>query len=498
MRIAFLMVLLFFFGGIAAQEAKLDSIITVEDSTLKQQLQLVADDEALFLVDMARQQRYEEQFFTKEQDNHEYVDSVLDPKTIEDRIVELNKQTPFELTYNPYVHAFINLYVVKKRDVTERIMGLAPYYFPMFEEALLAEGVPLELKYLAIVESALNPKAKSRAGALGLWQFMYRTGRMYGLQSTSYYDERMDPIKSTVAASNYLKDLYKIYGDWNLVIAAYNCGPGNVNKAIRRSGGKKDFWEIRAWLPRETRGYVPAFMAVNYVMNHGNAHGLRAAVPQHQMMAADTVMVSKQVAFETLSTQLNIDIDWLRYHNPMYRYDVIPETKGGATLCLPQAMLGTFLMNEDSLYAFQKQAEQKEQERAGSIVEPKGEEVVHSVRSGEVLGVIAQRYRCNVSEIREWNNLRSSRIYPGQKLTIYTNHPSPAVVKKEPVKSVSPQQPLVVGGKYKYHVVQPGDTLWDIAKKYEEVSVADLKRLNSNLNFKRLKPGDKIKVSKVG
>jgi membrane-bound lytic murein transglycosylase D len=471
-----------------------DSTLLAGD-TLNEEFVITEDDAVLLQLDQLIAERYGTAFLNQSQGDSLIIDSLINDEQFAERIAELDKLTPFDLTYNKYVDAFIHLYLVKKRDVTQRIMGLTPMYFPLFEEALSNAGLPLELKYLAIVESALNPKARSRAGAMGLWQFMYRTGRMYDLHSNSYYDERMDPIKSTEAACRFLSDLYDMYGDWNLVIAAYNCGPGNVNKAIRRSGGKRDFWEIRAWLPRETRGYVPAFMAVNYVMNYGESHGLVAEMPQTPIVSSDTVMVCGPLSFTTLAEKLEVDLEWLTANNPVYRHGHIPEGKKLMTLCLPTEKIGLFLTNEDSLYALHYKKTAKETEQPSAVAQRQGEEVIHRVRSGEVLGTIAQRYRCSVSQLREWNNLYGSRIYPGQRLTIYTNYTPPAVVKKE----VAPQpKPVVdVNGKYKYHVVQPGDTLWDIAKKYEEVTVNDLKRLNSNLNFKRLKPGDKIKVSKV-
>jgi len=464
------------------------------------------DDAVLKQLDEARTEAYKNSFYPQ---NRESITVEMDSMpgeanwpqdTMTKRMELLDRATPFDLTYNMYVEAFIKLYVIKKRAVTEKILGVSPYYFPIFEEALDRYELPLELKYLPVVESALNPKARSRVGAMGLWQFMYPTGKMYGLNVTSYYDERMDPYLSTDAACRYLKTLYKQYGDWNLVIAAYNCGPGNVNKAIRRSGGSRDFWELRKWLPRETRGYVPAFHAINYTMNYTAEHGLYARIPDIPVIHTDTVYVCEATTFETISKALNIPVDQLEYYNPMYRLSAVPKSDKGLCLYLPNDAVGLFIMNQDSIYAMEnKVAEAKKKEGIPTNDPVPANEIIHKVRSGEVMGLIAQRYGVSVTQLKEWNNLWSSRIYPGQSLKIYSNQKvavTTAVKKPEPQKT----EQEVAGnynGEFRYYTIQPGDTLWDIAKKYEQVTVADLKKWNSNLNFKKLKPGDKIKISKT-
>src|SRR5690606_35823122 len=242
---------------------------------------------------------------------------------LEARLKTINDATPIEMEYNQYVKAFINLYVNKKRDLSSIVLGIAPRYFPMFEEVLDRYNMPLELKYLAIVESALNPSAQSWVGAKGLWQFMYRTGKMYDLQVTSFYDERMDPYKSTVAACNYMMDLYKMYDDWNLVLAAYNSGPGNVNRAIRRSGGFKDYWKIRPFLPRETRGYVPAFIAVNYMMNYAEEHHIYPKMAPLTNTLVDTVHIKRSMSFTQISNYIDISEELLAELNPMYKLKFI-------------------------------------------------------------------------------------------------------------------------------------------------------------------------------
>lgn len=270
----------------------------------------------------------------------------FDSLTYAKRFEVLNANSPFSLVYNNYVKGYVNLYAKRRKRITGRMMGLAPIYFPVFEENLDKHNLPLELKYLPIIESALNPKAKSRVGATGLWQFMYRTGKMFDLEATSYYDERSDVYKSTDAACRYLKSLYKMYDDWDLALAAYNCGPGNVNKAIRRSGGKKTYWEIRNYLPRETRGYVPAFIAVNYIMNYGSEHNIFPVKPDIACFKTDTVAVEDHVSFAQISEFLDIPLEYLEYLNPAYKQNFIPNNKEANTLCLPVEKIGDFLTNE--------------------------------------------------------------------------------------------------------------------------------------------------------
>ncbi len=411
------------------------------------------------------------------------------------RLQVLNEATPFDLAYNKYTKAFINLYINKRKGLSRSVLGLAPRYFPMIEEVFDYYEIPLELKYLAVVESALNPSAKSRVGAQGLWQFMYRTGKMFDLNVTSFTDDRMNPYKSTVAAAKYMKDLYKMYGDWNLVLAAYNSGPGNVNKAIRRSGGHKDYWKIRPFLPRETRGYVPAFIAVNYMMNHGNDHGLYANNTLMYDFAVDTIELNRAFSFKQLGDYLKMSEEEIGFYNPMYKLKYIPTLKNKTqTLCLPADKIGLYLTNEKTIYADIRRKDVADS-IAGkikkSVTQP--EMIVHRVRSGEFLGYIAEKNHVTVRQLMAWNNLRSSRLKPGDRLKIYTKG------KPTPVKTQVQSAPATVkSGSYQVHIVKSGDTLWDIAKKYDGTTVNDLKRLNSNLNFKRLKPGMKVKVKSIG
>lgn len=408
-------------------------------------------------------------------------------KVFSERLAKLDAQTPFNLSYNEKVKAFINLYAVRKKELTSRILGLSYLYFPMFEEELDRNDLPLEFKYLAVVESALNPMVKSRAGAMGLWQFMYHTGKIYHLNVTSYMDERKDPYKSTVAACGYFKFLYNIYGNWELVLAAYNCGPGNVNKAIRRSGRKRDYWEIYPFLPKETRGYVPAFIAVNYIMNYSSEHNLYPVKPKIISHEIDTVQVERQLSFEQLSATLGIPVTDIEYLNPCYKKQVIPYFDKPQTLCLPKEKVGLFLNNEQAIYSYIKA--KTDSMETGLIAEEVRK--VHIVKKGENIGSVAKKYDCTVAEIKDWNGLRSARIRPGQKLTVFVLE-KPANPQDENIAVTKEITPAKSDGQnYIYYTIQEGDTLWNIAKN-NGVTLTKLKELNSKIDHDQLKPGTKI------
>lgn len=329
--------------------------------------------------------------------------------------------TEMELVYNPIVRSYIDMYTGRMRNSVGYFLGKADYYFPIFEQALDKAGLPLELKYLPIIESALNPTIVSRAGATGLWQFMIGTGRVYNLEINSLVDERRDPLKSTEAAVRYLKDLYDIYGNWNLVIAAYNCGPGNVNKAIRRSGGKTDYWEIYQYLPRETRGYVPAFIAATYVMNYYSLHNICPNEYEYHQ-STDTIVVDRYMHLQQLSDVLNVSIDDIRTLNPQFKKDIVPGEFKQYTLKLPSTQAVDFEVYKNNVYAY-RSAEFLSHRK---VVEPSGVDAVsgtgrvrHKVRRGETLSVIASKHKVTVSQIKKWNKLRSNNLRVGQMLTIH-------------------------------------------------------------------------------
>ena len=319
-----------------------------------------------------------------------------------------------EMTYNRVVKACIERYARSPKNVGYMLGIGNAYYFPMFEEALERHSVPLELKYLPVIESALNAKAKSPVGASGLWQFMVGTGKIYGLEVNSMVDERRDPRKASDAAARYLADLYKLYGDWHLVIAAYNCGPGNVAKAIRIANGKRNFWEIYPYLPRETRSYVPLFIAANYIMNFYDEHNMCPAVPMFNY-ATDTIMVSDRVHLQQIAEKVGISLDELKFLNPQYRYDIIPGNIKPYPLVVPFEHINSYNLNRDSILAYKPELVKREVKFEPS----EGEVIYYKVKSGDTLGGIAKRYRVSVKSIQKWNKLSSTTIRVGQKLRIY-------------------------------------------------------------------------------
>ena len=350
--------------------------------------------------------------------------------------IERLKRIPsiIEMPYNEVVQKFIDRYSGRLRHSVSYMLGASNFYMPIFEEALETYGLPLELKYLPVIESALNPKAVSRVGATGLWQFMLATGKRYGLEVNSLVDERRDPIKASYAAANYLSDLYKVFGDWNLVIAAYNCGPDQINKAIHRSKGSKDYWQIYPYLPKETRGYVPAFIAANYIMTYYCEHNI---CPMTTRLPAktDTVMVGRNVHLEQIASVCNIDIEQLRTLNPAYRRDIVPGATKLSAVRLPQTEVGKFIDLEDSIYAYnaevlfskrttvevnddvptytRKSSSKRSRKKARSS---RGRSV--TVKSGQTLSEIAKRNGTTVSKLRRLNGIKGSNIRAGKKLRV--------------------------------------------------------------------------------
>lgn len=410
----------------------------------------------------------------------------------EKRLAELDNQTPFQLDFNPEVKRYIDVYSLRRREQVSRMLGLAEYYFPMFEEALDKWDLPLELKYLAIVESALNPHARSRVGATGLWQFMYATGKLQGLTVTSYIDERNDPLKSTEAACKYLNTLYGIFGDWNLALAAYNSGPGNVNKAIRRSGGKRSYWEIRPYLPRETAGYVPAFIAVNYIMNHAADHKIYPTGLKPSFFTTDTVTIREQISFDQISALIDISKEELEFLNPGYRHKVIPKNeKTPYVLILPSYKMGMFIANEDSIYTIAKKDFEQNKAKMPAKEIAMDQKVYHKVRRGEVLGTIAERYGVSVSSVKRWNGLRGNTIRVGQRLAIYPRKMQPvASSSKSPVTKSSTD----AKGNYQMYKVRNGETFYSIAKKYPGISAQNIMDWNNIRNARSLKVGMNLKI----
>jgi len=351
--------------------------------------------------------------------------------------------TEMELAYNQIVRSYIDMYTSRRSSSVAYMLSKGKYFFPIFEQTLDKYGLPLELKYLPVIESALNPVAVSRRGATGLWQFMLPTGKMYDLEVNSLVDERRDPLKSTEAAARYLKDLYDIYKDWNLVIAAYNCGPGNINKAIRRSGGQNDYWAIYPYLPKETRGYVPAFIAATYIMNYYSDHGICPAEYVYPA-SVDTFHIDKTLHLEQVSGILNIPIEDLRVLNPQYKKDIIPGTFKSYPLCLPSLKISQFIAHQDNIYTHRANdllTHRKTVEIEGELAKGKGGSsgkgaVTHRIKRGETLGGIAKKYGVTVAQIKRLNGLKSNNITAGKNLVI-RNAPKTTTKESDPAK---PQQ----------------------------------------------------------
>ncbi|XOV66192.1 MAG: LysM peptidoglycan-binding domain-containing protein [Fluviicola sp.] len=442
-------------------------------------------------------------FYTEAASKTGNVDSVIEKLNFEssdvptysdavycDRLNTLNELSPFHLDCNEATLNTIKFFAEKRRGFIKVCMGRSELYFDMFEEKLDDYGLPIELKYLAVIESGLRPQVKSRAGACGLWQFMYRTGRMFGLEQNSYVDERMDPEKATDAACQYLKKLYGMYNDWNLALAAYNAGPGNVNKAIRRSGNKKTYWEVRPFLPRETQGYVPNFIAAAYMISYHKEHNI---VPEEAMIKyyeLDTMCLQKGVHMETISDLLEISLEDIQRLNPIYKRNYIP--KGVIEpycVTLPLDEIGKLVSLEDSLYSLEK-----EKYDTPTIDDPSTPEqtstststssyAYHKVKSGETLGTIASKHGTTVSELQRLNGLSSSRIYVGQRLKVKaTAKPTTATTTN-----------TTNSGSRQYYTVRSGDTFGRIAQRYG-MSISQLRRLNPGINIDRLSIGQKIRV----
>lgn len=427
----------------------------------------------------------------------------------ENRLARLDANSPFDLVYNPHVKGFIDLYTIRRRQLVSRMMALSQLYYPMFEEVFDKHNIPLELKHLAVIESALNPNARSKCGATGLWQFMYPTGKMYGLNVNSYMDDRSDVYKATEAAAEYLKSLYSMFGDWQMVLAAYNAGPGTISKAIRRSGGKKTYWEIRPFLPAETQAYVPAFIAANYVMNYPVEHNIYAATPRKTYFEVDTAIVKEPMSFTQISAALDVPVDEIAYFNPQYRKGVIPA--GGNMLTLPKAKIGTFIANETAIYASIKSQQLVASENTLAVKEV---QKTHTVRSGEKISTIAKKYGVTVADLKSWNYIGKKGLRPGKKLIVYvraTTTTAPLVKSDAPK---APQTSVAIKastgsatkadsattvklaentGKATTHSVKKGETLYSISKKHH-IPMEKLIEYNNLKKNSQLKIGQKIKL----
>jgi membrane-bound lytic murein transglycosylase D len=411
----------------------------------------------------------------------DYIPGEANYDLIQDRLQCIENIIP--LHFNETVYSFINYFTIRNRDYTRLMLKRQHLYFPIFEKYLKKYDLPDELKYLSIIESGLNPKATSWAKAVGLWQFMPLTGRSFNLHQDWYIDERMDPEKSTEAACRYLKQLYVMFDDWGLAIAAYNTGPGNVRKAIRRSGYKKSFWGIYPHLYRETRSYLPQLVAMIYTMNYADEHNLYEDDPEF-MPVSDTIIVNDYVHMKTLANQLGLCADDLQELNPGLIRNAVPDNIKNYSLRIPYDVKE--LLEENRLAILDSAGkvgkEQLEHLAKNSLGSTYGrDKIVYRVKSGDVLGTIANRYNVRILDIKKWNNLNSNLIRVGQPLNIWLNGSVATSASSQPLPSS------------KMYVVQPGDTLWDISRKYEGITIEKIKELN-NLSDTNIKPGQKLKL----
>ncbi|MFC7774884.1 LysM peptidoglycan-binding domain-containing protein [Flavobacterium sp. GCM10027622] len=465
------------------------------------------------------------------------VDFELPTDVFKERLRLLDEKSPFNIDYNPQLENLVKSFLKNRKRSYERLMGLSQYYFPMFEEAMARYDVPLEIKYLAIVESALNSKAVSRVGATGLWQFMYETGKQYGLKIDSYVDERSDAYKASDAAARYMAGMYKIFGDWELVLASYNSGAGNVSKAIRRSGGHQNFWNIKNKLPRETQGYVPAFLATMYIFEYHKEHGIVPQKPVANHLEVDTIAVKRKISFKQLSDLLDIPTSDIEFLNPSYKMKVIPYVTGKTNfVTLPKKKIAVFASNESKLYAYVDYEESKREKRFVPTPKVKSKIIrdtlvtgasseeaiaasnqkaksfsrtkIHTVKRGDNLASIANKYGVTIREVKDWNNIKSSSLQAGRKLKIKVDDQDVVAekVKKAdlPIKSdgiatvekpADKKLPKISDAESNIvpeHVVAEGETLVTIAKKHR-MYVADLKKFN-NLKDGNIKVGEKLKL----
>lgn len=432
------------------------------------------------------------------------VDDIVLVSDIPDSVIinRLNKMNSFiKIPYNPIIRNYIVQYTQKMPGRIGNIIGLARYWMPQFEDIFMEYDLPQELKALAVIESALNTRAVSRAKAKGMWQFIASTARHYNLEMTSYVDERFDPIKSCRAAAQYLRDAYDIFGDWSLAIASYNCGSGNVNKAIRRSGGGKDFWDVYNYLPRETRGYVPAFVAALYVLTYYPEHNIvptQIGLPAH----VDTFMVNRNLHFGQISENIGVSMEELRDMNPQYLYDIIPGDTHQYQLILPYNYTLAFVDKEKEIYGYKDSLYfnpvRMKQISSGSSVAStgSGSYTTYRVKSGDTLGAIARRYGTTVNNIKSWNNLRSNTIKVGQRLRIYGKGSAPATSTASSSSSSSSGTAVATtsSGGYVTYTVKKGDTLWEISNKFDGVTLHDIMTLNGFTKNTKIYPGMKIKI----
>jgi membrane-bound lytic murein transglycosylase D len=486
---------------VVKQEIKISYLDSVKNSFVKDDYAVRVD--SLWMKELVSLDIYEDLSKDIQTINTDAtVDYELPTELLKQRLEAMNEKSPFNIQYNQGLENIIKSFLKNRKKSFSRLMALSEYYFPMFEEAFAKQNVPLEIKYLAVVESALNPKAVSKMGATGLWQFMYHTGKQYNLKIDSFIDERSDPLKASTAAADYMSKMYKIFGDWELVLASYNSGPGNVSKAIRRSGGKQTYWDIRSYLPKETQGYVPAFLATMYIYEYHKEHGIvpDRAVVQH--FQTDTVRIKEKMNFRQIANLLDVSEAQLQLLNPSYKLNVVPFYQDEEHfLRLPKDKVAIFTSNEDKIYAYLNHESSSKINKlqtliaATKLASPKTNQTVvtktqlYKVRSGDNLGSIASKYDVSITQLKKWNNLKSNSIALGKSLKIISESKIikkdinevklvPAVDKKHTEEAIaSVDDKKTTDSQSSLYVVQAGDNLSTIAKKFN-VSLSDLKEWN--------------------
>jgi len=414
---------------------------------------------------------------------------------LKQRLENLNQRTPFNVEYNATVERFIRLYLKTRKNDISNLMDKAKYYFPIFEEHLDKYNLPLEIKYLAVVESALEPNSKSSAGAKGLWQFMYHTGKQFGLKVSSYVDERSDPIRATEAACKYLESLYATFNDWDLALAAYNSGPGNVSKAIRRSGGLRNYWNIRKYLPAETRGYLPAFYATFYLFEYGTEHTIYPKNSKITFFETDTVHVRKKVTFLKIQQEIGADETLLRELNPQYKLGVIPANENNNILTLPKNLIGKFVSNEHKIYNLPERREASKHLIPTTINS-------YVVRQGDNLPRIAKKFDLSLHQLKNWNGLQTNYIIEGQSLVI--RHPGNPDNQQGPIKNYNKnsintnksarQAPVSTKKNVETYIVKEGESLFLISKKFPNVSIYQIRNWNNIWTESYIRPGTQLKI----
>jgi membrane-bound lytic murein transglycosylase D len=409
---------------------------------------------------------------------------VFSSEILKKRLKELNNQTPFNVEYNATVERFIRLYLKTRKSDISNLMDKAQYYFPIFEEHLDKFDLPLEIKYLAVVESALDPNARSVAGAKGLWQIMYNTGKEYDLNVSSYIDERSDPIKATQAACKYLQYLYNRFNDWDLALAAYNAGPGNVSKAIRRSGGLRNYWNIRKYLPKETSSYLPAFYATYYLFEYGEQHQI---YPKNDFITyhdIDTVLITKKISFSEIKKRTSIDENLLKFLNPQYRLRVIPtQNSEKYILTLPKSYINKFVLSEKNKKWHEIEIPKIEKP---SYITPNYQNS-YVVENGDNLNKIAKKFNISITQLKTWNGLQTDYLIEGQSLVITKN-----TVNKDEQKSQN--QAVTSIQKFNAYIVQEGDSLWLISKRFPNITINQIRNWNNIWGVNYLKPGTELKI----